>query len=158
MLTGCSEQYFVAKDLERLAEEAHEVTLFSLNPRSVAGTSTNTESIFHGYEILERTPTLSSEEGHELLSALADGVKNSDGMTAMCFNPRHALRIKVQKKTIDLTICFECRKVYAHGFNDDRTFYPSPAPRYFFNDVLARYDLSKPLNEAEQDPAVKIDQ
>ena len=65
-------------------------------------------STLHGYGVRGRATITDRDLRLELLTALADGARENDGMVAACFNPRHAILAELDGKTCELIICFEC--------------------------------------------------
>ena len=56
-----------------------------------------------------------------------------------CFDPRHAIAVKYEGKSLYLSICFQCNQVfvYVDGQNDVALrFYTSDTPEPVFDDVL----------------------
>lgn len=66
---------------------------------------------FHGWQVLGGTTVVDPAMRTELITALADGVGENQGVAAGCFNPRHALRVTEQGVVHDFVICFECYQV-----------------------------------------------
>jgi hypothetical protein len=89
-------------------EKAEEFELISLNPDSF---KLKPEEGFHGFEILGKTVVKNTERRKKLVSAFEKGVEESIGTSALCFNPRHGIRVTHNKKTVDFVICFECLQV-----------------------------------------------
>ena len=106
--TGCPAE--VVKALE----SAEEFELLSLDPDF--RNSDKSEKGFHEYKVLGKTKVKDKKDRKKLVEALKKGVKDSEGMVAACFNPRHGIRVKAEKdKTVDLVICFECLQIEVHN-------------------------------------------
>jgi hypothetical protein len=147
-LSGCREESLVANELDQLASSASRVVLYSLDPAQRHDNAPHTNTIFHGFGILGRAEITDQQERQALLRALAEGVRNNDGVVAACFRPRHALHIEHAGRRIDLTICFECFSVQTHGFNQGKGFMTSERPESTFDEALKRHRLPKSTNEA----------
>ena len=86
--------------------------LLSLDPRLGDRTDENT---FHGYRVLARVPISDANGRQKLVSALREGMRESSGTIAACFNPRHGIHALYKGKQADLVICFECLQVQLFG-------------------------------------------
>jgi hypothetical protein len=65
---------------------------------------------FYGWNVLGRTVVKDSSRRATIVNALSRGIFEADG-EALCFSPRHGVRAKRGKTTVDLVVCFECSKV-----------------------------------------------
>lgn len=75
---------------------------------------------FQGHPIADQID-LSGLRARRVLTALEHDIEASDGRSAMCFIPRHALSVHSPVGRLDLLICFECRKLeYRVGKESDR--------------------------------------
>lgn len=129
--------------LEKLAAAPSKMVLYSLDPgQLVHNEAIQTQTVFHGYDILGRADITDVNEQRALIRALASGVRESDGHTAiLCFNPRHGLHVEENGKSVDFVICFECLQVHAHGFELGDSFLITDAPRPTFDDSLQRHQI-----------------
>ena len=98
----------VVAALEKLANAPSKVVLYSLNPENHNDNDPYTDTVFHGYDILGKAEITDRSEQRALLQALAHGASENDDHAMACFNPRHALHIEQNVRSIDFTICFEC--------------------------------------------------
>ena len=73
--------------------------------------------LFHEYGVLGRAELEDGVGGNELLALIEQGIEESNGMVAACFNPRHGLRVAADGSTWELLICYEClsMQVYRDG-------------------------------------------
>ena len=142
-LSGGGEESRVASELERLGDAASRVVLYSLEPTDRHGYATHNKRVFHGFGIIGRAEIRDSAERRALLRALAQGVRKPPDMVAACFNPRHALRIEEGSRIVELTICFECHSLRAHGFADDKGLIVAPSPEPLFDAALRKHHLRK---------------
>lgn len=145
-LISCSkhaEQAPVVAALEKLGGAPSKVVLYSLHPgQLVHNEAIQTETVFHGYDILGRADITDVSDQRVLVRALASGVRASDGHTVgLCFNPRHGLRVEEGGHVIDFVICFECLQVHAHGFQLGDGFLITASPQPTFDDSLRRHQV-----------------
>jgi hypothetical protein len=61
---------------------------------------------------------LDGERRATVIAEFKSAVANWDGMIAMCFDPRHALRVKAKAHTYDFLLCYECHQLYV--YRDDK--------------------------------------
>jgi hypothetical protein len=93
--------------VQSLLDKAEQIELFSLDP------SRDTEKPkvdFHGWKVLGST-VIKDKVKTKALESVYTGIKESDGIAARCFIPRHGIRAQFDKKTVDLVICFECLQI-----------------------------------------------
>ncbi len=125
--------------LVSLLDKATELEVFSLDPMA-----RNEKDGFHGYKILGKTAVKDADTCKLLVTAFKKGVKENKGTAANCFIPRHGVRFKIDKVTVDLVICFQCFQV--HQYYDDKSgpaFLITDSPQPAFNKVLK--DAGVPL-------------
>lgn len=99
---------------------------------------------------------ISGSEKTTVLTAFKNGVADSTGMEAACFNPRHALVVRGYGKAYCLIICYECLQVYANQFDPKESYEPggnygeslkmltSAAPAELFNQTLQNHHVKLP--------------
>jgi len=119
------------------------VFLYSLDPKRGLSSAVNTEQVFHGFTILGKAEIAIEDDESAILKSFAQGIRESDGSVADCFNPRHGLRLIIGSSTNDFAICFECLLVRPYGFNDGREFLTTASPSVKFNDFADKYHLKK---------------
>ena len=90
----------VVAALEKLADEPSQVVLYSLNPENHHDNDPYTDTVFHGYDILGKAEITDRSEQRALLQALAHGASENDDHAMACFNPRHALHIEQNGRSI----------------------------------------------------------
>jgi hypothetical protein len=91
---------------------SQQMELFALHPDSREPTGqTPSAYAFHGYTVLGRAEVLDMPERDTLVGLVHRSVAASDRTVALCFDPRHGLRITKDGHTTDLVICFECFKM-----------------------------------------------
>ena len=92
---------------------------------------------YYGREVLGRTIVGDPAIRERLNRALQSGVRESDGTSMSCFDPRHGIRVTRAGMTTDFVICFECRQVEVWR-GDERIAYflVSDSPKAVFDEVL----------------------
>ena len=88
------------------------------------------------YAVIGKT-TLSPNDRRRIVQALYDGIDDSDGMVAACFNPRHGLTMTHQGKRVDVVICYQCLSMQMHLDGEHAAnVLTTEAPKRVFNAVL----------------------
>ena len=137
------DQARIATEIETRPLSKTQLFLYSLDPSGGIGDDVNTEQVFHGFTILGKAEITIEGDKAALLRAFAQGIRESDGLVAACFNPRHGLRLVTGSSTNDFTICFECRSVSVYGFNHGRGFLITASPSGTFNELVDKYHLER---------------
>lgn len=91
-----------------------EVVLYSLEPQDRADSS---EPQLHHFKILGQTE-LDPERTAAAINEFKAAISNWDGIMAMCFDPRQAIRIAANNHTYDFLLCYECHRLYV--YQDDK--------------------------------------
>ena len=142
LLCGCTEKGRVAAGITKL-DSPSKLILYSLDPGPRQhDESIQSETVFHGYDILGRADIPDADERRALVRALARGARESDGSIGACFNPRHGLHVEQSGRSVDFVICFECLQVHAHGFQLGDGFLTSASPQATFDDSLRHHQLA----------------
>lgn len=104
---------------------------------------------FHDWKILGKTSIEDAGQRKQLVSALQNGVAESFGAAAACFNPRHGIRALHEGKTVDLVICFECFQVQIYVGDEQDSVLLTDSPQSVFDKLLsdAGVPLAKPAEE-----------
>lgn len=91
----------------------------------------------HGAVVLGRTMISDPAVREDLVAQLEQAVAApGDGQLA-CFAPRHMIRLQHAGQSLDLLICFQCRKAYAVINGQRQRFFSlSPAPEAAINQIL----------------------
>jgi hypothetical protein len=130
----------IAKEVEGLIHRSGTVTMYSLDPRRSDNVG---QDDFHGYKILGRKDVTDPNDRRELLSKLADSIRqNASLVVATCFNPRHGLRFKANNTQIDFVICFQCMSGRAYGTAYD-SFPLTGTGTGEFNAFLGRHGVQR---------------
>jgi hypothetical protein len=125
-------------------EQATEFELFSLDP-DVPDPDHPKEEDRHksfGSILVKDAPTRA-----KILAALDAGASSDKASPAMCFEPRHAIRVLHAGKSYLIVICFECNwaKIYIDDQPEEKGFGTTNSPETAFDEVLrtARIPLAK---------------
>jgi hypothetical protein len=92
-------------------DKADRIDLFRLNPKGLPEGNTEGKKEFRGYEILSELRVEAKEQRKEATDFLGNALHWNELRKALCFNPRHGLRVVSGKRTLDFLICFECNRV-----------------------------------------------
>ena len=114
LLLGCSQQ---AKEPENNIPKAaaqalahpSQVILYSLEPEP-----RNQPPEFSGYRLLGQVE-LGPQQARQAIAAFRAAAAGWDHVTAICFNPRHALRVVSGGKNYDFVLCYECHQMRIIG-------------------------------------------
>ncbi len=89
------------------------VTLYSLEPW---GDPDEHVARLQEFQILGQA-NLTHAQASSAIAAFESAVAKSDGISASCFDPRHALRIQHNGHTYDFLLCYACRQlqIYRDG-------------------------------------------
>jgi len=124
----------VPEAVARALEKADTAELYSLDPdprRDKDGGG------FHGWKVLGKTEVKGEAARKELLGALRRSADENELGPALCFNPRHGLRLTAGGKAVDLVICFECLQVEVYdGADKAKGFLVTADPQPAFDRVL----------------------
>lgn len=125
-----------------LLEQADRFDLLYLHPEEQepkAGVE-----LFHGYRVLQAIPVSAKERFRKALICRAVYRSLADpGAPAFCFNPRHGIRARKGKRSLDVVICFECSQVFCVLDGKRRKALIGPAGRPFLNQLRALAPLVK---------------
>ncbi len=128
-------------EAEQALRAPDKVTLYSLEPWDEP---TSSDKTLRDVKILGQTEL----DGKRRATAIAEfksAVANWDGMIAMCFDPRHALRVTAQGHTYDFLLCYECHQFYIYKDEDLLTTLGAAGSPKVLNGLLsaAKIPLSK---------------
>jgi len=124
-----------SKDLKPLFEKADAIELYSLDP-SFDDKEPDPKKGFHGWKVLGKTTVKDAKMRKKIVEALYQGLADSDGTAAKCFNPRHGVRVTVDGKTADIVICFECLQMQFHAGEASKTETTTRTPEKLIDEVL----------------------
>lgn len=107
----------LSADTRKVLETGDRFILLSLEPTHPGLRSESApppKETFHDYAVLGKTEILNPKDRTELLGALYQGIAESRGLIAACFNPRHGISAKLGDESVDLVICFECLSIQTY--------------------------------------------
>ena len=109
---------------------ADQYELISLNPHEENGD-------YYLHAILGRTTISDPQTRLRINAALQAGVRQNKSGMAICFYPRHAIRVTSGGVVTDVVICFQCDQiqVFRNGQRIE-TFAVDDSPEPVFDDVL----------------------
>ncbi len=102
---------------------------------------------FRGYPLLGRVAVENPLTHQQLVKAVLASIDGSDGSKALCFMPRHAIRIKRGADELDLLICYQCRYITLHRGSEQWEVGVSEGSKAFLNQLLT--DAGIPLAPTE---------
>ncbi len=94
-----------------------QLTLYSIDGNIHPGTGSATPggNSFRGYPVLGKIEFNKSADADSIVNAVNESMRKSDGTVAMCFIPRHGLRVVRGGVTTDYVICFQCLHLQIHS-------------------------------------------
>jgi hypothetical protein len=102
------------EEVEKAIRSPQEAFLYSIEPPQLRRTTPDT---FHGYQMHGRMK-LEAGDQKFALETLRSAVASWEGVSALCFNPRHGLRLVTKTHTYDVVMCYECMAFQV--FRDDK--------------------------------------
>lgn len=92
------------------------VVIYSLEPYEPEGGEGTGSERLHGFQVLGRA-ALDPADARAAVAEFETAIAGWDGAVAMCFDPRHALRIESGGHTFDFLLCYDCNElaVYRDG-------------------------------------------
>jgi hypothetical protein len=125
-------------------KKAERLELFSLEPEGGRKPPPKGKETFRGWVVLGKT-VVKGKARDELVAAFEAGVAESIGTGALCFRPRHGIRVQHGGKTFDFVICFECLQTQIYDGKGARLrgVLHSDSPQPVFDKVLR--DAGVPL-------------
>ena len=97
------------EDVAKILAKAEQIELLSLDPDK----RKEAKDSFHGYKVLGKTALKDAETRKKLVEAFTKGTEG-EITPALCFIPRHGLRITHDGKTAELVICFQCAQFHVY--------------------------------------------
>ncbi len=132
----------LSPQVQRVLDEG-QLELLSLNPTLPSEKQRRRfqSKLFHGYRVLGTTKIEKAEQREELLAALRGAISGARGAYIYCFEPRHGIRATTESEMVDLSICFECEKLYVYS-PQRSTLYTSATAQPIFDRILKRGNRS----------------
>jgi hypothetical protein len=135
-------------ELDEMAAADPQVTLYTINPRQDNDWEWEGKKqwvdVIRGYPILGKAEVSVPEDRQALLRALIQGIRESDGTVAACFEPRHALTIATKTRKVDIVVCFECMSGLAWGAYGGDDFLTTRSPLPVFGRIVSSLKLADP--------------
>ncbi len=143
ILTSCSKPGLpfynrIPRSADRALQNVDSLELLGLDPYLPA--AEYAAETFQGWSVLRRQSIDDAATREKLIAAFKKGVAENDGTQALCFNPRHGLRVVSEGKVHDFVICFECFQVRYYGGRGLEMFLISDSPKSVFNDAFQEFD------------------
>jgi len=91
-------------DIVSLLSRARKFELVSVDPVSEAGS----QGPYFGFRVLGRARIVPKADRSTLVKALLKSIRDARPESFLCFNPRHALHVEDDGRTLDVLVCFEC--------------------------------------------------
>jgi hypothetical protein len=153
LLLGVAAPAYCANPLENVLpaplaaalQNASTVTLFSLDPAITLDELKGFERL-RDWVVLGQTDLLDSSDRAAAATAITEAVKNWKGGAAMCFNPRHALRVTTKNHVYDFIVCFECSQMQVYDGRKRVAYLFVSGTQEVFDRILttAKIPLPKP--------------
>lgn len=93
----------------KVFEKSEKLTLYALNPDS----KNEVAEDFQGFSVISKTDIKVKNFQNLLKRSFLRSITGKTG-TSGCFKPRHALRLSLEKQTLDILISFECGKFVSY--------------------------------------------
>jgi hypothetical protein len=135
----------------RVLQTPSKAIFYSLEPweRPKAGDKT-----LQHYKILGQT-NLDPKNEQVVAGAFQKAVKDWDGMIAMCFDPRHALRIVSGGHTYDFLLCYNCHQLYVYKDDKELVGLGAAGSPKFLNSLLAAANVPLSQTDTEEQQAAE---
>jgi hypothetical protein len=101
----------IIAELKGHLDKADRIDLFRLNPKELPEGNKEAKKEFHGYEVLSELRVEANDQRNTAAAFLGKTLHWNELRKALCFNPRHGLRVLSGKRTLDFLICFQCNRV-----------------------------------------------
>jgi hypothetical protein len=144
-LAGDKQDNKLPQEVEDAMDHAKEAYLYSLDPAPLAEATPDT---FHGHHLHGRIK-LGTHDRKLSVETLRNAVASWKGRVALCFNPRHGLRVISDAHTYDVLICYECMAFQV--LRDDRpvAWGGLSGSSDTFNDLLEAGNVALPYEETK---------
>jgi hypothetical protein len=122
-------------------DQAESLEVYSLDPSRVrpkpGEEKEDKRETFHGFRVYGKATVKDPDTRKKLVAAFKAGVEDSIGAAALCFNPRHGIRVTHNGKTFDFVICFECLQIRVYeGETEGKTVLTADSPQPVFDKIL----------------------
>jgi hypothetical protein len=100
----------LSDELTHVLNSSQGAVLYSLEPDHLRE---DKSGYFHTIQILGQTK-LDAKGAHIAADSFQKAVKDWNGSSADCFNPRHGLRLFSENHTYDFVLCYECQELLVY--------------------------------------------
>lgn len=108
-LHGIPSKADVIKSIRNALDDAEQMELLSLDPAVYDAQG------FASTKVLGKVAITDKKQRQRISSAILQGIKKHDGISAACFEPRHGISCYRNGSHISLQICFECSLIRVNG-------------------------------------------
>lgn len=139
-------------ELEAMLGSDTKLTLFAIDPNDNAFRATGDgmwkgRKLFRGHIVRSSALIDDGREREVLVHALTDGMRETDGTIAPCFEPYFGLTIERGDKKIDIVVCFSCLQAHVYGAYADDGFILANTHADVFIASAKRHGLGLPYRE-----------
>jgi len=127
-------------------------TIYSLEPEEPLGPHDQT---LQGFKILGQAE-LNPQQTAIATAAFRSAISGPSLGEAMCFNPRHALRIVADGHTYDFLLCYACMQLWVYEDNEDLRHIPASGSSKVLNNLLTAVHL--PLSQTDTEEQREAEQ
>jgi hypothetical protein len=101
----------ISANIFNVLTNSENFTLYSIEGSDIGENKEWKGEVFHGFPVLGKTEIKNTANRLELVSSLGKSVKDSRGIVASCFMPRHGIRSIQGTNLVDVVICFKCLSI-----------------------------------------------
>ena len=138
-------------ELEGMLGADTKMTLFAINPTETGPKAVDEKwlgkKLFRGHIVRSSAPIEDGQEQAALIHALTDGMRETDGSVAECFEPYFGLTIERGDRKIDIVVCFSCLQAEVFGAYSDTGFILARTHADVFIASAKRHDLGLPFRD-----------
>ena len=130
-------------DAAEALHASEKVILYSLEP-----TSWGTTNNLQGFKILGQA-TLDGKQAVTAVAAFESAIcKKEPKFEVLCFDPRHAIRVKSKGHTFDFLLCYNCSHLYIYRDNNIISELDAKGSPKVLNDLLTINNI--PLSKSNE--------
>lgn len=121
--------------LAKALKLAQEVTLYSLDPVAVGEGKTDGEKLVN-WMVLGKIEIKQTSLARTAIDLFVEAYENGAGEVGLCFEPRHALRVKDGTETFDFIMCFKCHLAAVYRGNERVAVVQMRGSPAWYNELL----------------------
>lgn len=126
LLAGITGGVPMPKDLIAALHSPTAVTVYAINGQMKPPPSPTGEYLQDSPVLGKADLTATSQASATARRAFREAIGRVGGsMTSACFSPRHAMRVKTQRHTYDISLCYECSGAWVYVDNNPLAWYPA---------------------------------